>query len=83
MTHSPQEIWTKTTSILQELFDLDEEALVPEAKLYDDLDIDSIDAVDLLIELKKIVGSGIKPDVFKEAKTLQDVVDTIVVLDRQ
>ncbi|MBX2810117.1 MAG: acyl carrier protein [Cellvibrionaceae bacterium] len=83
MNYSQQEIWTHTKKILRELFDLDEALLIPEARLYEDLDIDSIDAVDLLIELKKIAGTNIKPDFFKEATTLQDVVNTIATLDNQ
>lgn len=74
---SKDEILEKTKEIMQELFDLDEAQLVPEAKLYEDLDIDSIDAVDLLIELKKFSGKDIAPEQFKDVKTLEDVVNTI------
>jgi len=71
------EILEQTKQIMQDLFELEEERLVPEAKLYEDLDIDSIDAVDLLIELKKLSGKNIEPDHFKNVKTLEDVVNTI------
>ena len=62
------------------LFDLEESQLHPEARLYEDLDIDSIDAVDLLIELKKFSAAQINPEDFKEAKTLQDIVNIIAAL---
>ncbi len=60
-----------------EIFEIDEALLLPEAKLYDELDIDSIDAVDLLIELKSFAGQNIKPEEFTQAETLQDIVDII------
>ncbi|MGH1439457.1 MAG: acyl carrier protein [Cellvibrionaceae bacterium] len=77
---SKTEILEQTKKIMQELFELDEEQLVPEAKLYEDLDIDSIDAVDLLIELKKFSGKNIEPDRFKDVKTLDDIVNTVAEL---
>ncbi len=77
MTKTKEEIFTHTKQVLNELFELDESLITPEARLYEDLDIDSIDAVDMLIELKKFTGSNISPEHFKEAKTLQDIVDTV------
>jgi len=80
MTSSKTDILEHTKTIMQELFELDEAQLVPEAKLYEDLDIDSIDAVDLLIELKKFSGKNIEPDRFKDVKTLEDIVNTVAEL---
>jgi acyl carrier protein len=77
---SKAEIVAQTKQIMQNLFELEDERLVPEAKLYEDLDIDSIDAVDLLIELKKISGKNIELEHFKNVKTLDDVFNTIVEL---
>lgn len=77
MKHTEEEIFAHTRKVMVELFELEENTLVPTARLYDDLDIDSIDAVDLLIELKKFVGTSISPQHFKEAETLQDIVDII------
>ena len=48
-----------------------------EANLYQDLDIDSIDAVDLVVELKKMTGKKIQPDDFKAVRTVQDVVTQV------
>jgi len=48
-----------------------------EANLYQDLDIDSIDAVDLVIELRKLTGKKIMPDDFKAVRTVQDIVDQV------
>lgn len=75
MNNDKQAIFLKAKSILIDLFELDDAVIVPEAKLYEDLDIDSIDAVDLLIDLKKEVDVEISPEQFKAARTLGDVVD--------
>lgn len=77
MAHTKQEILDHINGVLVDLFEIEEEKLVPEAKLYDDLDIDSIDTIDLLIELKKFVGRDIDADAFIDARTIGDVVDVI------
>jgi len=63
--------------VLIELFEVSEEQLNDNALLYDDLDIDSIDTIDLLIELKKITGKEIDPIAFKDARTIDDVANVI------
>ena len=72
-----QEIFEKIKAALAEDFDIEEEKLVPEAKLYEDLELDSIDAVDLIVKLKSFLPRNIDPEVFKAVRTLQDVVDAI------
>ena len=69
-----EEIYNKIVSVLEELFEIEPSAVTPDAHLYNDLDIDSIDAVDLVVELKKITGKKIQPDDFKSVRTVQDVV---------
>jgi len=69
-----QQTFEQVSNILQELFEIEAEQITPEAHLYQDLDIDSIDAVDLVIELKKMTGKKISPDEFKAVRTVQDVV---------
>ncbi|MBM7456134.1 acyl carrier protein [Oceanisphaera litoralis] len=69
-----KEIYQKIVKVLEELFEIDPDDIHPEANLYQDLDIDSIDAVDLVVELKKMTGKKIKPDDFKSVRTVQDVV---------
>ena len=72
-----QEIFEKIKWALATDFDIEEEKLVPEAKLYEDLELDSIDAVDLIVKLKSFLPRNIDPEVFKAVRTLQDVVDAI------
>ncbi len=72
-----EEIYQRIVSVLQELFEIDTHQVALESDLYRDLDIDSIDAVDLVVELKKITGKKILPDDFKSVRTVQDVVDAV------
>lgn len=72
-----EEILHRIVQILVETFDIDASRIVPEAKLADDLDIDSIDAVDLIVQLKPLVGQRLKPEAFKSVRTIGDVVDAV------
>ena len=75
--NSQQEIFHKIVQVLEELFDVDPRQVTPEARLYEDLYIDSIDAVDLVVELKKITGKKMQPDDFKSVRRVQDVIDAV------
>lgn len=72
-----QELFTHLAAILHESFDIDAALIKPESRLNEDLDIDSIDAVDLIVKLKPLVGKRLQPDAFKSVRTLQDVVDAL------
>jgi len=71
------EIFEKLKTALVEDFDLDASKVVPEARLYEDLNLDSIDAVDLIVKLKSMLPRNVDPEVFKKVRSLQDVVDAI------
>lgn len=72
-----QDLFERLRAILIETFDIDAERITPQARLYEDLDIDSIDAVDLIVRLKPLVGKRLQPEAFKAVRTLQDVVDAL------
>ena len=74
------EIYQQISNLLVKLFELDAEDITPESRLYEDLDLDSIDAVDLVVHLQKTTGKKIKPEMFKSVKTVQDIVDAIAAL---
>ena len=71
------QLFERLSEILQETFDIEPARITPEARLHDDLDIDSIDAIDLLVQLKPVAGKRVPPEVFKSVRTLQDVVDAL------
>ena len=74
------EIFAQLKAMLVELFEVKPERIVPEAHLFKDLDIDSIDAIDLMMRLKDVTGKKIQPEAFKHVRTVQDVVDAVAKL---
>lgn len=72
-----QEIFATLRGLLIELFEVPPEKIRLESNLYQDLDIDSIDAVDLIIKLKEITGRRIQPEAFKQVRTVGDVVNVV------
>lgn len=70
-------IYQEVTELLHKLFELDPQDITPESRLYEDLELDSIDAVDMVVHLQKKTGKKIKPDEFKSVRTVQDVVDAV------
>ena len=72
-----EEIYGWVVNILNEMFELDKAQITLESNLYSDLDIDSIDAVDLAVKLKQVTGKRLEPEVFKSVRTVQDVVDAL------
>jgi acyl carrier protein len=77
------DILHKIQDILAEEFEINKDAVVPGAKLYQDLELDSIDAVDLLVKMKSFIPGKIDPESFKKAATVQDVVDILYPLTQK
>lgn len=77
------EIYQEVTSLLTSLFEIEAEAIRPDARLYEDLELDSIDAVDMVVHLQKRTGRKIKPETFRAVRTVQDVVDAVEQLMRE
>jgi acyl carrier protein len=71
------QIYQRIVAILQETFEVEPEAISMQARLYDDLEIDSIDAVDLIVQLRPLVGRRIEPEAFKSVRTVADVVEAV------
>ncbi len=74
---SKQTILEKLRDFLQENMEIAKEDVVLESRLYEDLDLDSIDAVDIVVHLQKLTGMKISPAEFKSARTVEDVVDCV------
>lgn len=74
------DIFQNVSRELHALFDIAERDVTLEARLYEDLDLDSIDAVDLVVRLQEITKKRIKPDQFKSVRTVRDVVDAVAEL---
>ena len=70
-------IYQKVVQILTETFDLSPQQITPDAQLVQDLDLDSIDAVDLVVKLQQYTDRKINPEAFKQVRTVDDVVEAI------
>jgi len=77
MPPSHDEIYAHVRQLLIELFEVEPEKIRPDAQLNQDLEIDSIDAIDLVLKLKDYTGRKIKPEEFKHVRTVGDVVNTV------
>lgn len=72
--YTRDEIFDKLKSILVEDFEIEEEKIQAETNLFEDLELDSIDAVDLAVKLQGFTQKKISPENFKQIRTINDVV---------
>ena len=75
-----EDVLGRINDVLAGEFEIDRAKLVPEARLFEDLDLDSIDAVDLVVRLQQQTSLKVKAEDFKAIRTLGDVADVIVKL---
>lgn len=75
MTH--EEILERLKQILAEAFEINPANVTESTNLFVELDLDSIDAVDLAIKLQEMTGKRIKPEDFKSVRTVGDVIGTV------
>lgn len=71
------DIFNTLRDALVELFELDPARVSMEANLYQDLEIDSIDVVDLIDHIKRQTGKKIAAEEFKSVRTVGDVVEAV------
>ncbi len=72
--YSQEEIFEKLKTILTDDFEIAPEKLTLDANLFEDLELDSIDAVDLAVKLQEFTEKKISPENFKQIRTVNDVV---------
>ncbi|HZB57167.1 MAG TPA: acyl carrier protein [Reyranella sp.] len=77
---SRDEVYRRLARYLTDMFEVPAEKIRPEARLYEELDLDSIDALDLVVKLQEITGRRISPQEFKTVRTVGDVVDRVTAL---
>lgn len=75
--YSKEEIYNKLCEILSEEFEIEKSSITMESNLFTDLDMDSIDAVDLAVRLQQYTQKRISPEEFKQIRTINDVVEAI------
>ncbi|WP_016956416.1 acyl carrier protein [Catenovulum agarivorans] len=72
-----QQIFSMVKDILVNEFEIDPEDITEEVNIYQDLDIDSIDAVDLMVKLRAATGQSIEPESFKQVRTINDLIEVL------
>jgi acyl carrier protein len=72
-----EEIFDRVSAILIDSFELEPTTVHLSAHLIEDLDLDSIDAVDLAVGLEGELGLDISEDELREIKFVQDIVDLL------
>ena len=75
--YTKEQIYNKLCEIISEEFEVNKSLLRPEANLFIDLDLDSIDAVDLAVRIQQYIDKRISPEEFKQIKTLNDAVEAV------
>jgi acyl carrier protein len=77
MGFSSTELLEHIRRTLVQLFQLPRELITPEARLLDDLEIDSIDVVDLMEEIRELTGKKVTVEDFRTVRTVSDLVDVL------
>ena len=71
------EILKEISGTLVEMFQLDPQTVTPNARLIEDLDLDSIDAVDLAAKVQELTGKRLAEEDLREMRTIEDVVGVV------
>jgi acyl carrier protein len=75
-----EELFVKVQEVLVQEFELNADKIQLETRLYEDLDLDSIDAVDFIVKMKEYLPGKDDPDLFKTVRTVQDAVEVLYTL---
>ncbi len=76
-TMNRDEIHAWLADLLHDMFEIGLERITLDARLFTELDLDSIDAVDLAAKLQELTGKRLAADVFKSVRTVGDVVNAL------
>lgn len=80
MTITKEEIFDELKNILIEELEISENDISLDANLFEDLDLDSIDAVDIAVRMQKFTDKKLPPEEFKKIRTVNDVVEAVYAL---
>lgn len=71
------QLFLEIKTLLVEQFEIEESIITLDANIYEEMEVDSIDAVDLMVHIKELTGKKIPPDQFKEIRTIEDVLNAL------
>jgi acyl carrier protein len=79
-----QEVVTLVDDILEEYFEIERERLLPEANIFEDLELDSLDIVDLVVAMQKKFNVRIRDDErVRDIRTLGDIYQFVLALQEE
>lgn len=70
-------VYAEIVDYLTTSFQVNRDLITPDAALKEELDLDSIDAVDLMVKLQEITGRKVSPDEFESVRTINDVLNIV------
>ena len=75
-----EHIFEELKNILHDELEIDEDLIKGEANLFEDFELDSIDAVDIAVRMQRFTDKKLTPEEFKQIKTVDDVVNAVLAL---
>ena len=78
--YTKEEIFAEVKNILIEELEVPENAINLDANLFEDLDLDSIDAVDIAVRMQKFTNKKLSPEEFQKIRTINDIVEAVYAL---
>ncbi len=76
---SEEDLRSKVVEVLAEEFELDPQEMGPEATLYEDLGLDSLDAVDMVVVLEKTFGMRMTDEeALRSIRTMEDLFQFLI-----
>ena len=80
---SKADIESQLQHYLVTMFEISPEKITRDARLFEDLDLDSIDAVVLIVKLQDLTGRKFKPEEFKSVRTVGDLIDHVLLISHE
>jgi acyl carrier protein len=67
-------LFEKVSTLMADLFGLQKDQIRPESRFIEDLDLTSLDAIDLVVELQQMTGTKVKDERLRNVRTVADIV---------
>jgi len=77
VSESHEKIFEDVRAMMAETFELEPERITRAARLYEDLDLDSIDALDMVVKLQEIIHRRVEEQELRSLRTVGDVVEMV------
>lgn len=74
---SDEEVLVEVKKVLMEEFEVEESVITLEANFYEDLGLDSLDAIDLIVTLNNFYNIEVEPTESEEIRTVQNLIEIV------